>query len=86
MGNDEMRGDARGKGIGFVVLMIVSIAIQSWLLPKSRIGSNFAVLSILAGGAGIYATVLIARLLARSADTLEDRPGLPPASLVNSDR
>jgi hypothetical protein len=84
IGSDEMSSDAQGKGIGFVALMIVAVAIQTWLLPKSRTPGNFAALSVLSAAAAIYATVLIARVLARAADTLEEKPGLPPASIVNA--
>lgn len=83
-GNEDLRGEAQGKGIGFVALMLVALAIQLWMLPKATSVGNFAMLSLLAAAAGLWATVLMARLLARGAEVLEAEPGLPPASIVNA--
>ncbi len=83
--NEELRTDAQGKGIGYVVLMLVAIAIQSWMLPKSRSVGNFAMLSLLAAGASLWGTVMMAKLLGRGADSLQMEPGLPMASVVNVD-
>jgi len=84
-GDEELRTDAQGKGIGYVVLMLVAIAIQNWMLPKSRSIGNFAMLSLLAAGASVWGTVMIAKLLGRGAEALESDPGLPPASLHRPD-
>lgn len=82
-GNESLRSDAQRKGIGFVALMLVAIAIQSWMVPKAGSVSNYALLLLLAAGAGLWGTVLMAKLLARGADVVEEEPGLPPASIVN---
>lgn len=82
-GNENLRTDAQGKGVGFVALMLVAVAIQSWMLPKASSVGNYAMLALLAAGAGLWGTVLMAKLLARGADVVEEEPGLPPASIVN---
>jgi hypothetical protein len=83
-GNEDLRSDAQGKGIGFVVLMLVALAIQYWMLPKSRSIGNYALLALLAAAAGLWGTVLMAKLLARGADVVEEEPGLPQASVINA--
>jgi hypothetical protein len=83
--NEELRTDAQGKGIGYVVLMLVAIAIQSWMLPKSSSAGNFAMLSLLAAGASLWGTIMMANLFGRGAESLEMEPGLPMASVVSGD-
>lgn len=88
LGNEELRSDAQAKGAGFVALSLVSVAIQAWMIPKAMAGGSlgsFAGLSLLAAGAGLWATVLMARLCTQAADELGKEPGLPTASIV-SDR
>jgi hypothetical protein len=82
-GKEDLRTSAQGNGIGFVALMLVAVAIQTWMLPKASSVGNYAMLALLAAGAGLWGTVLMAKLLARGADTIEEEPGLPPASIVN---
>lgn len=84
-GNEELRGHAQAKGAGFVALTLVSIAIQAWMIPKAMKAASlgsFMVLSILAAGAALAGTVMMARLLGHAADALEAEPGLPTASVV----
>jgi hypothetical protein len=83
LGNEDLRTDAQAKGAGFVALTLVSVAIQSWMLPKATSLGSFAGLSLLAAGAGLWATVLMARLCAQAADELGKEPGLPTASIVS---
>ena len=83
--NEELRTDAQGKGVGYVVLMLVAIAIQTWMLPKSRSVGNFAMLSLLGAAASLWGTIMMAKLLGRGADSLEMEPGLPMASVVSAD-
>ncbi len=82
-GNDALRSEAQGKGIGYVVLMLVSMAVTAWMVPKARSVGNFAMLSLLAAGASLWGTVMMAKLLGRGADAVESEPGLPQASVVN---
>lgn len=85
-GNEELRGHVQGKGTGFVALTLVSVAIQSWMLPKAGSLGAFAMLSLLAASAGLVATVMMAKLLGLAADALESEPGLPSASVVSDGR
>jgi hypothetical protein len=82
-GNEDLRSSAQGNGIGFVALMLVAVAIQTWMLPKAESVGNYAMLALLAAGAGLWGTVLMAKLLARGAEVVEQEPGLPSASVVN---
>jgi hypothetical protein len=82
-GKEDLRTSAQGHGIGFVALMLVAVGIQTWMLPKSSSIGNYAMLALLAAGAGLWGTVLMAKLLARGADVVEEEPGLPPANIVN---
>jgi uncharacterized membrane protein len=83
-GKEDLRTSAQGSGIGFVALMLVAVAIQTWMLPKADSVSSFAMLSLMAAAAGLWGTVLMAKLLTRGADVMEEEPGLPMASVVNA--
>ena len=81
-GNENLRAEAQGKGIGFVMLMLVSLAIQLWMLPKAGSLGAFTLLTLLAAGASLAATVLMAKLCGLGAEELEREPGLPTATVV----
>lgn len=80
-GLEQLRDEAQGKGAGFVGLMLASIAIQAWLLPKADTRASFAMMTIGAAVLALWATVLMARLCALAADSLHAEPGLPTATL-----
>lgn len=82
-GDSTLGNDAQSKGLAFVALMFVAVAIQTWVLPESKSMGNFAALSLLAAGAGLAATVMVAKLFERAAVTIESEPGLPSASIVD---
>jgi hypothetical protein len=87
IGNEDLRGHAQSKGAGFVTLSLVAVAIQNWMIPKAMMNGSlggFAMLSLLAAGAGLVAIVMMARLLNLAAEQLEREPGLPPATVVES--
>lgn len=84
-GNEDLRSDAQGKGIGYVVLTLAAIAIATWMLPKARKAESGAMLMLLAAGASLWGTVMIAKLFQRAANVFEAEPGLPPATLVVND-
>ena len=52
------------------------------MVPKATSIGSFVALALLAAGASLSATVMMARLLARGAEAIEAAPGLPPASVV----
>jgi len=81
--NDTLRSEAQGKGIGYVVLLLVSMALTTWMVPKARSVGNFAMLSLLAAGASLWGTVMMAKLLGRGAEAIESEASLPQASVVN---
>lgn len=81
-GLDQLRAEAQGKGAGFVLLMLASIALQVWLLPKADSLGTFALMTLAAAVASLWATVLMARLCTLAADSLHAEPGLPKATLV----
>jgi hypothetical protein len=60
------------------------MALQTWLLPKSRSPGSFAALALLAAVAALWGTVLVARLFSRAAEAIEAAPGLPPATVVSA--
>jgi hypothetical protein len=82
-GKEDLRSDAQGKGLGYVVLTLVAIAIITWMLPKARKVESGAFLMLLAAGASLWGTIMIAKLFQRAADIFETEPGLPPASIVS---
>lgn len=82
-GRAELIAHAQAKGIGFVVLTLVSLAIQAWMLPEAKSLGSFAMMSLLAAGCGFVATVMMARLCGLGADELERDAGLPSATLVS---
>lgn len=82
-GDEALRSDAQSKGFGFVLLMLVAIAVQNWMLPKASSTGGFLMYSLLAAVASLWATVMVAKLFGRGADMLESEPGLPTASVVS---
>jgi hypothetical protein len=81
--NDELRADAQAKGAGYVALTLVSLAIQAWMLAKATSMGSFTMLTLLAAGAGLVATVMMAKLCGLGAAELEREPGLPTATIVS---
>jgi hypothetical protein len=79
-GLDELRARAHGKGIGFVALVGVSLAIQAWMLPEAGSLGALAMLSILGALAALGATVMIARLFGEAAVEIERDAQLPRAT------
>ena len=63
--------------------MLSSVAIQQWMLPNAKSLGSFAGMTLLAAGAGLYATILMAKLCTLAADAVDREPGLPTAKLVN---
>ena len=80
---EELRAQAQASGIAFVLLLLVSLAIQAWLLPKAGSLGSLAMISLLAAGAALLGTMLIAKLCTMAADELEQAPGLPAARIVS---
>jgi hypothetical protein len=84
-GNEDLRGHVQAKTAGFVSLTLVALAIQAWMLPKAMQGGSlgtYAMLTLLAAGAGLVGTVMMAKLLGIAAGALEGEPGLPTATVV----
>ncbi len=81
-GNEDLRSDAQGKGLGYVVLTLAAIAIMAYMLPKARKAESGAFLMLLAAGASLWGTIMVAKLFQRAADIFDIEPGLPPASIV----
>jgi hypothetical protein len=81
-GLDQLRAEAQGKGTAFVVLMLVSIAVQSWLLPDAGSLGSFAMFTLAAAVAALVATVQMARLCTLAADSLHAEPPLPKATVL----
>jgi len=61
--------------------MLGTVAVQQWLVPKADSLGSFAFMTLLAAGAGLAATVMMARLCTRAADSVHAEPGLPTATL-----
>ena len=81
-GLDQLRAEAQGKGTAFFLLMLVSIAVQSWLLPDAGSLGSFGMFTLAAAVAALVATVQMARLCALAADSLHAEPPLPKATVV----
>jgi hypothetical protein len=81
-GLDQLRAEAQGKGTAFVVLMLVSIGVQSWLLPDAGSLGSFGMFTIAAAVAALVATVQMARLCTLAADSLHTEPPLPKATVI----
>jgi hypothetical protein len=81
-GLEQLRAEAQGKGAGFVGLMLASVGIQAWLLPKADGLGTFAAMTVGAALCALSSTVMMARLCALAADSLHAEPGLPPAKVV----
>jgi len=81
-GDKFLQTQVSGKGIGFVMLMLSSIAIQVWIVPKAESESGLMMMMFCAAGAGLWALMLGGRLCHLAGDAVEAEPGLPPAKLV----
>ena len=81
-GFEQLRFEAQGKGIGFVGLMLASVGVQQWLLPKAISEGSMTFMVLGAAVCSLYATVLMARLCALAADSLQAEPGLPTATAI----
>lgn len=77
----QLHDEARGKGLGFVMLMIAAVGIQNWLLPDQTSDGSAMFLLLAAAGCSLGATVLMARLCTRAADSLHAETALPTATL-----
>ena len=85
-GNEPLRAQAQAKGTGFVALTLAALAISAWMVPKAQHAgdaSSFVILSLLAAGASLAATVMMARLCTLGAEELERDAGLPAATVVS---
>jgi len=80
---EELRVQAQTRGIIFVALLLFSLGIQVWVLPKSESLGSFAFTSLLAAFAALVGTIVIAKLCMLAADELEKEPGLPAATLIS---
>jgi hypothetical protein len=80
-GLDQLRVEAQGKGLGFVTLMVAAVGIQGWLLPDQTSDGNVVFFLLAAAGCSLGATVLMARLCTRAADSLHAEMPLPTATL-----
>ena len=81
-GLDQLRAEAQGKGTAFFLLMLLSIAVQSWLLPDAGSLGSFGMFTLAASVAALLATVQMARLCTLAADSLHAEPPLPKATVV----
>jgi hypothetical protein len=81
-GLDQLRAEAQGKGTAFVLLMLTSVGVQSWLLPDAGSVGSFGMFTLAASVAALVATVQMARLCALAADSLHAEAPLPRATVV----
>ena len=81
-GLEQLRFEAQSKGVGFVTLMLASIGLQQWLLPQMTSEGSLMFMMLGAAVCSLWATVLMARLCALTADSLQAEPGLPTATVV----
>jgi hypothetical protein len=82
-GLDQLRAEAQGKGLGFVMLMLAAIGIQQWLLPEQTSEGSVMFFLAAAAACSLGATILMARLCTRAADSLHAETPLPTATLRN---
>ena len=80
-GLEQLRAEAQGKGLGYVTLMIAAVGIQQWLLPQQSAGGAAMFMLVAAAGCSLAATVMMARLCTRAADSLHAETSLPTATL-----
>lgn len=81
-GLEELRNHASGKGVGFVVLMLASLGITSWIVPEARSVGGLAIMLVCALIAAISAHLMGARLCALAARSIDAQPELPSARVV----
>ena len=80
-GLEQLRAEAQSKGLGFVMLMVAAIGIQQWLMPQQTSEGTVMFMLLAAAGCSLAATVMMARLCTRAADSLHAEVPLPTATL-----
>lgn len=80
-GIEQLRFEAQTKGVWAVVLMFASLGLQQWLLPDASSVGALTLMMLGAAVCSLWGTVLMARLCALAADSLQAEPGLPTATL-----
>jgi hypothetical protein len=80
-GDRELRSAATGHTIAFLAITLASIGAQSLLHEATSVVSALAML-VVASFAAIVGLLVLARLLARAAESIEATPELPPARVV----
>ncbi|HEY5934799.1 MAG TPA: hypothetical protein VIU61_09195 [Kofleriaceae bacterium] len=81
-GNQELANSASSRTFAFVGLALGGIALQAFMFD-ARTASSLLVVALLAAAAGISALVILAGLLKRAAEQINDEPGIPPARIVS---
>jgi hypothetical protein len=76
----ELAATATSKGATFVGLILMSLAIQTVVIPDARTIESFVLMTLVAAGAGLAANVAMARLCEQAATAIEDQGALPEAT------
>jgi len=77
----DLRDQTSARAAAFVVLIIASLVIVQYGLPKARSEGMFLAMSFAAAGAGLCAIAMMAKLCSLAADAVRQAPGLPTATL-----
>ncbi len=78
---EDLRAQVVSRTFAFVGLILLSLLVQQYGLPKAKSQGSFLGMTLLAAGAGLYAIAMVAKLCALAADALRREPGLPTATL-----
>jgi hypothetical protein len=82
---EQLRRDPTGRLVWIVLLMLTSVVIQAWLLPKADTRSTTEWLLIMTGGCSVVALTMIARLCSTAAEAFDREPGLPSARVIGAE-
>jgi hypothetical protein len=80
-GNQDLAARANGAGVGYLLLMLASIGLQSQLLEQARSQGDAIVVLFAAAGCGLVAQMLLSKVCRRASEAIAADPELPTARI-----
>ena len=80
-GDEDLAARASGAGVGYVLLMLASIGIQTYLLKEAKSQGSAIGMMIAAAGCALAAQVILAKVCRGAALVVSAAPELPTARL-----
>jgi hypothetical protein len=79
--HEALTSSAGAAGVGYVLLMLASVGIQSFLLEKATSEGTLIGMMLVAAGCGLAAQVMLAKACRAASTSIDAEPGLPQARI-----